>query len=280
MTDKTAKPGELLSRFPEINFSNYGQQEVEALQAWAFEAFDALSAPPAADDSEPAEALAARLIDVRAAALGHAVPWAEAVEITATITKMAAEEKAALLAMDDAPPAAGVPAVSARPQTCNGKRCGWCKEGAEPCHYGPPAAGVPEGLRDLLEMLVEPDARKVRHASDWRKDVHRRAAALLQALAAAPTPTASEQQRAVFAIPDMDEHLLQILGRPNFWCSNIAQVLRLGGAEINRKAEHEQAVVIHWMLTLYLAHGAAWWDVATQEIKRIQSEHLAKGEGV
>ncbi|WP_236235057.1 hypothetical protein [Pseudomonas tohonis] len=60
----------------------------------------------------------------------------------------------------------------------------------------PPAAGVPEGLRDLLEMLVEPDARKVRYASDWRRDVHNRAAALLQALAAAPTPPASEQQQA------------------------------------------------------------------------------------
>lgn len=60
----------------------------------------------------------------------------------------------------------------------------------------PPAAGVPEGLRELLEMLVEPDARKVRYASDWRKDVHNRAAALLQALSAA-TPPASEQQRAV-----------------------------------------------------------------------------------
>ena len=34
---------ELRSRFPEINFSNYGQDEVEALQAWAFEAYGLLS---------------------------------------------------------------------------------------------------------------------------------------------------------------------------------------------------------------------------------------------
>lgn len=102
----------------------------------------------------------------------------------------------------------------------------------------------------------------------------------LPMLAATPTPPASEQQRAVFAIPDMDEHLLQILGRPNFRCAHIAQVLRLDGAEIRRKAEDEQAVVIHWMLTLYLAHGAKWWEVATEEVKRIQSEHMAKGEGV
>lgn len=58
MTDKTAKPGELLSRFPEINFNNYGQQEVEALQAWALEAFDALSAtlsPAHIEDGEEVE---------------------------------------------------------------------------------------------------------------------------------------------------------------------------------------------------------------------------------
>lgn len=36
--------GELVERFPEINFSNYGQDEVEALQAWGFEAVDALRA--------------------------------------------------------------------------------------------------------------------------------------------------------------------------------------------------------------------------------------------
>lgn len=97
----------------------------------------------------------------------------------------------------------------------------------------------------------------------------------LALMPATPTPPASEQQQAVFAIPDMDEHLLEILGRPNFRCSHIAQVLRLGGAEIKRKSEHEQAAVIHWMLTLYLAHGAAWWEVATDEIKRIQSEQPA-----
>ena len=34
---------EMLERFPEINFSNYGQDEVEALQAWSFEAYDAIA---------------------------------------------------------------------------------------------------------------------------------------------------------------------------------------------------------------------------------------------
>ena len=43
--------GDLLARFPEINFSNYGQQEVEALQAWAFEAHDHIKTVGLADQS-------------------------------------------------------------------------------------------------------------------------------------------------------------------------------------------------------------------------------------
>lgn len=82
----------------------------------------------------------------------------------------------------------------------------------------------------------------------------------------------------LFAIPDMDQHLLEILGRPCFACSPIASVLRLGGAEIRRKAETEQAVVIHWMLTLYLQHGTAWKEAAQAEVKRICAEHPAKPE--
>lgn len=35
--------GDLVSRFPEINLGNYGDEEVRALQEWAFEAVDALN---------------------------------------------------------------------------------------------------------------------------------------------------------------------------------------------------------------------------------------------
>ncbi|BBP82419.1 hypothetical protein PHLH8_20610 [Pseudomonas sp. Pc102] len=145
----------------------------------------------------------------------------------------------------------------------------------------PPAAGVPEGYRWYL--VPKEDTEAFNAACSAANDAYLGGvgpcgvfiAGYRAMLAAAPTPPASEQQQAVFAIPDMDEHLLQILGRPNFRCSHIAQVLRLGGTEINRKSENEQAAVIHWMLTLYLAHGAAWWEVAAEEIKRIQSEQPA-----
>lgn len=155
----------------------------------------------------------------------------------------------------------------------------------------PPAAGVLEQMsseaRSTLVGMVEFCLNR-RYCmgmdegfASFDPDVEHDFVKELRAFAeGAPTPPASEQQRAVFSIPDLDEHLLEILGRPNFRCSHIAQVLRIGGAEIDRKSEHEQAAVIHWMLTLYLAHGAKWWEVATEEVKRIQSEHLAKGEGV
>jgi hypothetical protein len=39
---------ELLARFPEINFGNYGQDEVEALQSWSFEILEMLEDQPTA----------------------------------------------------------------------------------------------------------------------------------------------------------------------------------------------------------------------------------------
>ncbi|WCD79189.1 Lar family restriction alleviation protein [Pseudomonas sp. TUM22785] len=132
--------------------------------------------------------------------------------------------------MKATPPAAGVPTVGARPQTCNWKSCGWCNEGAEPCHYVPPAAGVPE-MRGLAWRSIKSDPPAIGQcvvlagpqgsdapgrywrltgirrddgyydsngcscddATDWHE--------LLESPGStAPTPPASEQQQAVEAI--------------------------------------------------------------------------------
>lgn len=61
--------GDLLARFPEINFSNYGQQEVEALQAWAFEALDQIQASSLADQQQQQ---AIELLNLAEHALSHA----------------------------------------------------------------------------------------------------------------------------------------------------------------------------------------------------------------
>ncbi|MEZ2603135.1 hypothetical protein [Kluyvera intermedia] len=73
------------------------------------------------------------------------------------------------------------------------------------------------------------------------------------------------------AIPPMDEHLLAILGRPNFLCAGLAECLRVDGYDIPRKSECEQATVIHWMLNLYLKHGANWSNEANNELARIKA---------
>ncbi len=45
---------------------------------------------------------------------------------------------------------------------------------------------VPEGFRELLEMLVVSDLRKIRYAGAWRREVHDRASSILALLAAGP----------------------------------------------------------------------------------------------
>ena len=61
--------GDLLARFPEINFSNYEEQEVEALQAWAFEALDQIQASSLTDQQQRQ---AIELLNLADHALSHA----------------------------------------------------------------------------------------------------------------------------------------------------------------------------------------------------------------
>jgi NTP pyrophosphatase (non-canonical NTP hydrolase) len=67
-------------------------------------------------------------------------------------------------------------------------------------------------------------------------------------------------------LPPLDDDLIDILGRPNFACTPIAEALRKSGREIKRRSEHEQAAVIHWMLGLLLKHGASWKSFANAEL--------------
>lgn len=67
-------------------------------------------------------------------------------------------------------------------------------------------------------------------------------------------------------LPDLNDDLVEILGRPNFACIQIAKVLRASGVEIKSKAEHEQATVLHYMLAFYLQHGADWWTKASEDL--------------
>ncbi|MCX9039548.1 hypothetical protein NLN82_26450, partial [Citrobacter portucalensis] len=78
-------------------------------------------------------------------------------------------------------------------------------------------------------------------------------------------------------LPPLNDDLIAILGRSNFTCSHLAELMRKSGDEIRRKSEHEQAAVIHWFLGIYLEHGDKWEGVAEADI---QSRVAAAGIGV
>ena len=67
---------------------------------------------------------------------------------------------------------------------------------------------------------------------------------------------------------ELDAELTQILGMPNFVAAPFAHIMRKGGGvDIPRKSEIEQAHVIHWMVGLYLEHGADWRKKAQEQLK-------------
>ncbi|CAB3857461.1 hypothetical protein LMG3410_02103 [Achromobacter aegrifaciens] len=84
------------------------------------------------------------------------------------------------------------------------------------------------------------------------------------------------EQREV--LPPLDENLRLILGRPNFACGQLAQMLRLGGQEIERRAEHEQAAVIYFLLKIYLKHGNGWAEKASDAFAAIAAQQGKGGE--
>lgn len=67
-----------------------------------------------------------------------------------------------------------------------------------------------------------------------------------------------------------DDEVRWILGRPNFMVARLGEKLRKTDAtyaDTKARAEDEQAVAIHWMLTLYLRHGADWRSEAEKLFK-------------
>lgn len=63
--------------------------------------------------------------------------------------------------------------------------------------------------------------------------------------------------------------LRDILGMMVFELSPIADAFRAAGHEINRRAEDEQAFVLHWLIGLALEHGDGWREKAADEIERL-----------
>lgn len=75
----------------------------------------------------------------------------------------------------------------------------------------------------------------------------------------------------VSALPWNDD-VAEILGKPNFWCGPLANLLRVAGQSIPSKAEAEQAAVIYWLLGLHFAHGSEWRDKAREFIDELSAQ--------
>ena len=100
-------------------------------------------------------------------------------------------------------------------------------------------------------------------------------------LAAQEKQSAADSNGSRFVLPALNNELREILGRPNFMCASIANALRSQDFEIKRKAEDEQATVLHWMLGLYFTHGAAWREQGEQALsKPAQSANPSTASGL
>lgn len=85
------------------------------------------------------------------------------------------------------------------------------------------------------------------------------------------------------AYPDeLTPELREVLGFMCFQCISIAQAMRLAGIDVKKRAEDEQANVLHWMVKLVLRHGADWRKEGVKDIEAWRAraqERAAASEG-
>lgn len=71
--------------------------------------------------------------------------------------------------------------------------------------------------------------------------------------------------------------LAEVMGMPNFRCAPIAHIYRDAGlANIDHKAEAEQAFVIDKLVRFVITHGADWREHAQAELNRVREIYIVK----
>lgn len=149
--------------------------------------------------------------------------------------------------------------------------------------YATKGGAVAEQLRTWPKAtppLTHAQAERLAAGLDDRDGGHDGMVAFVWSLAGLPvpafgdvvTPAPDAQQ---VQLPALNDALIQILGRPNFACAELAAALRADGHQIKQKAEHEQAAVLHWMLGIYLKHRDDWHDQVGIELTRIAANAQA-----
>ncbi|MFY9995027.1 MAG: hypothetical protein WAK61_08550 [Leclercia sp.] len=125
----------------------------------------------------------------------------------------------------------------------------------------------------MTKTINKPALRELAENAKALADISRyESMTALTEFEAAVTPDAvltllDELDARKLTLPPLNDDLIAILGRPNFTCSHLAELMRKSGDDIRRKSEHEQAAVIHWFLGLYLEHGENWEGVAKADIQ-------------
>jgi hypothetical protein len=74
---------------------------------------------------------------------------------------------------------------------------------------------------------------------------------------------------------DAGSILAVMLGRPNFWCGPWAHRYQAAGFAIPRKAEAEQAFIIHRIIRFYISHGEGWADAMSAELEQLEPNRNA-----
>jgi hypothetical protein len=75
---------------------------------------------------------------------------------------------------------------------------------------------------------------------------------------------------------ELTPELREILGLMMWTTGPIAHAFRAAGHEIPRKAEEEQAFVLHWLIGLALEHGSEWRKRGSEIIQEMSQTAKAK----
>lgn len=128
-----------------------------------------------------------------------------------------------------------------------------------------------EPAGDTAKLVERLQNRAALQFEDDDAHVMREAARVLQRDHYLQLAREAHEQAAAAPFPDeLTPELREVLGWANFRCAPVAHLMRAAGADIETKAEDEQAVVLHWFVTLVLKHGADWWSVARAELTEMQ----------
>lgn len=133
---------------------------------------------------------------------------------------------------------------------------------------------VVNDLLTILSLMQSQDMRSHSRRCELEAELADRNGVILEQHKQIAALQARIDERPV--LPEMNDDLLFILGKPCFQCASIAQILRMTGEDIQPRAESEQAAVIHWMLSYYLKHGENWKAAANADLKERQDHFKTK----